>query len=320
MIPMFELDPVTDLLLCFALGVGALVTGVLTFFLERRNVRMAAWTFPLALGLVLAAPAAGLALTGTDSSCLMPLAVLASFFVAVAAARTPLIELASRRFVVLLRRARVAPACLALLGLGLVGWQIFAMDRRLNADIEMADTTLRRTNLPGIEPIPGALLWTDKGREIQLMRMGHDPEGNPQEEANYLRSLGLDFKAIRTGPWDESYNCHGWVFADGRAWISGESVDTILEDNDYRVVSTPTVGDVVIFRTAQGKVSHSALVRAITDDGRVLLESKWGKMGRYLHPIDQHAYSTHQATFYHGSRSDHQLHQTKAEAESILAQ
>ena len=45
---MFELDPVTDLLICFALGLGALVVGVLTFFFfERRRIRMAAWIFPM---------------------------------------------------------------------------------------------------------------------------------------------------------------------------------------------------------------------------------------------------------------------------------
>lgn len=317
---MFELDPATDLLLCFALGLAALVVGVLAFFFERRRVRMAAWIFPMSLGLCLAAPAVGLAMTAKDSSSFLPLALLASFFCLVAAARTPLIELGSRRLVSLLRRARVAPACLAGLGLGLIGWQVLAMDRQLSTDIALADSTLRKTAFPGIEPIPGWIALTDKGRDVQLMRLAPDPEGDTEDELSYVRSLGLDFKVIRTAPWDESYNCHGWVFVEGRAWISGEAVDSILHDNGYQTASKPGVGDVVVFRTDEGKVSHTALVRAITEDGRVLLESKWGKMGRYLHPIDQHAYSNHQASFYQNRRAGHQLREAKAEPATVVVQ
>jgi hypothetical protein len=316
---MFELDPATDLLICFALGLGALVVGFLAFFFERRRNRTATWGLPLSLGLFLAAPAVGLSATGKESSTFLPLSLLASFLVLVAFARTPLLEAMSRRLAGLLRRARVAPACLAVLGLGLIGWQILAIDRKLSADIDMGESALRKTIFPGLEPIPGWIAHTDKGREVQLMRLAHDPKGDAEDEATYVRSLGLDFQVIRTAPGDDSYNCHGWVFVESRAWVSGESVDAILHDNGYQTVSKPGVGDVVIFRGPDAKVSHTALVRAITDDGRVILESKWGKMGRYLHPLDQHAYTHHQASFYHVRRAGHQLRGAKAETERVAA-
>ena len=60
-----------------------------------------------------------------------------------------------------------------------------------------------------------------------------------------------------------------------------------------------------------GKVSHTGLVQAIMEDGRVLLESKWGKMGRYLHTPEQHAYPTHQPTYYRSHRAGHQLRPAK---------
>ena len=148
---MFELDPATDLLICFALGLGALVVGFLAFFFERGRNRSATWVLPLSLGLFLAAPAVGLSTTGKESSTFVPLSLLASFLVLVAAARTPLLEAVSRRLAGLLRRARVAPACLAIFGLGLIGWQVLAMERQLSADIDMGESTLRRTTLPGIE-------------------------------------------------------------------------------------------------------------------------------------------------------------------------
>ena len=88
-------------------------------------------------------------------------------------------------------------------------------------------------------------------------------------------------------------------------------VDSILEDNAYHTVSKPIAGDVVVFRDPAGKVSHTGLVQAIMEDGRVLLESKWGKMGRYLHSPEQHAYATHQATYYRSYRVGHQLRAAK---------
>jgi hypothetical protein len=163
------------------------------------------------------------------------------------------------------------------------------------------------------------MLQTDKGRNVQMMRKILDPEGGPTE-TEYIHSLGLDLKVIQTGPGDESYNCHGWVFGGGKAWISGMSVDSILEDNAYQTVSEPIAGDVLVFRDSEGKVSHTGLVRTTTDDGHILVESKWGKMGRYIHTLDQHAYQSHQRTFYRSRRVGHQLRPAKYQPKPVADQ
>jgi RHS repeat-associated protein len=54
-------------------------------------------------------------------------------------------------------------------------------------------------------------------------------------------------------------NCHGVTFADGRYWIGNEQIDTILNEDNYEIVETPEIGDVVIYRES-GNIVHSARV------------------------------------------------------------
>jgi hypothetical protein len=112
------------------------------------------------------------------------------------------------------------------------------------------------------------------------------PETPAQDILSGERHLLRDFTArvIRTGPPDIVTNCHGWLFAGGQFWIHGTEVNGILEDN------------------GNGVTLHSALVRAATDDGLVLLEGKWGIYGRFIHgPADQHY--AQQWTYYHSNRN-----------------
>src|SRR5207247_1932023 len=77
-------------------------------------------------------------------------------------------------------------------------------------------------------------------------------------------------------------------------------VDTILWENEYDVVERPAAGDVIVYRDGTGHVVHTGIVRFAQDD-LVVVESKWGGRGRYLHqPLDQ-AYST-SFQYYHSPR------------------
>src|SRR5262249_49733975 len=100
--------------------------------------------------------------------------------------------------------------------------------------------------------------------------------------------------------------CHGWVFAMGQAWISGAAVDTILDDNGYASVDDPAVGDLVVYRDGTGKVLHSGIVRGVAGDERILVESKWGALGIYVHAAGHTGYADN-FKFYRSKRQGHLL-------------
>jgi hypothetical protein len=146
---------------------------------------------------------------------------------------------------------------------------------------------------------------TDRGQRI---RLGSPVQPVPLTdltgvENDHFRTHDLNRKAIvRSGP-DPSHNCHGWVFTGGQFWVAGV-VDDILADNEYRMVSTPAVGDLAVYRGARGEVVHSGIVRSA--EGCTLVESKWGPMSRFIHrPEDQPFGGA--CTFYRSDRRGHLL-------------
>jgi hypothetical protein len=148
---------------------------------------------------------------------------------------------------------------------------------------------------------------TDAGLQVPLYSL-------PNEDVERLRSIASDSyvvrdrlaRLIRTAEPDLSYNCHGWVFAAGRHWIKGRDVDPILTGNGYRKVAVPQAGDVVVYRSREGStVLHTRLVRTV-EPGLVLIESKWGALGRYVHRAEDQCYGDNFA-FYHADRQGHAL-------------
>jgi hypothetical protein len=145
---------------------------------------------------------------------------------------------------------------------------------------------------------------TDRDRIIPLYTRG------PADENNLLRSEkyhanNYSLALIRTAAIEQDYNCHGWIFTGGRYWVRGEFVDSILNDNGYQRVDQPRQGDLVVYRAAEGNVLHSGLVR-VADDSLILIESKWGTIGRYVHPPSEQPYSNCW-TYYRSSRQGHLL-------------
>ena len=118
-------------------------------------------------------------------------------------------------------------------------------------------------------------------------------------------SQALAVRLIQTAPPSAETNCHGWVFCDGRFCLEDYDVDRILRDNDYHIVSQPQPGDLIVYRAYSDDVTHTGIVRLVQDD-RVLVESKWGRLGRYLHAPGDQIYSERWA-FYHTSRPSHLL-------------
>jgi hypothetical protein len=149
-------------------------------------------------------------------------------------------------------------------------------------------------------------LFTDAGQELLLYRPAR--ESTPAElkaaEAQTFAAWGLAERAIRSAPAGQDCNCHGWVFADGSAWVRSEDVPTILQDNAYQHVSDPRPGDLIVYRKA-GAVVHSGVVLTVGPDGRVLVESKFGRVGRFIHEPEAARYGSY--NFYRSDRPGHRL-------------
>lgn len=151
-------------------------------------------------------------------------------------------------------------------------------------------------------------LVTDRGRVIPLM-FPKNPVSSDQIIDMERRCLKMSLVSNRLDqlnriglPTDVS-NCHGWVFTAGRSIISGHDVEFILEDNNYRKVDEPHVGDLVVYRT-EDAITHTGLVSSIEGDGKVIVDSKWSWMGVYRHEVSESIYGS-EFEYYRTSRPNH---------------
>ncbi len=155
---------------------------------------------------------------------------------------------------------------------------------------------------------------TDAGRDIEVFNYALHELADAidqvqwlrEQEESYLASGSWKWQVIRVGNPDLTSNCHGWVFTGGKFAIHSCDVDSILADNHYVRASQPQPGDVVVYRDEQGQVVHSGVVRFVSGNGPVVVESKWGPLGRYLHPPECQPWGG-QFSYYRSSRGGHQL-------------
>lgn len=157
------------------------------------------------------------------------------------------------------------------------------------------------------EDVPDSTAVTDKGSPLRLQtaaRVHFNPEEFQRMQSELLERVGmLDTVTPLPLGWVNA-NCHGWVFTGGTHFVVNEEVQTILDDNGYQTVGSPRAGDVAVYRNSRGDIIHTGLVRSI-DQNKVLVESKWGHCGVFLHPSDVHPYELAECTFYRCNRADH---------------
>lgn len=156
--------------------------------------------------------------------------------------------------------------------------------------------------------------FTDAGHSITLKtsmapNAGRLDPANLRAQYEVLARNNLRDQVIHIPVGWQNSNCHGWVFTSGQYWVGGDQVDTILHDNQYRPVFTPRSGDLTVYRSEEGTVTHTGIVRYVSPDGAtILVESKWGNLGRFIHPHDTHCYGIDACSFYRSERSGHRLH------------
>jgi hypothetical protein len=150
---------------------------------------------------------------------------------------------------------------------------------------------------------------TDLDSPIPLLALpSQESAGNLAEvEDSFVTGLSRNQPMlIRTAPAEAGQNCHAWIFTGGCYWLDGTNVRRILDENGYRRIHDPHPGDLAVYAGASGEVTHTAVVRMVLEDGLVLLESKWGQLGRYLHPPAGGRFHGPPA-YYRSSRQGHLL-------------
>lgn len=89
-----------------------------------------------------------------------------------------------------------------------------------------------------------------------------------------------------------TYNCIGMALANRRTCVEPEHVPMIFEDDGYVEIGPAKAmpGDLVLYRTEEGEISHIAVVvspAAIAESAseklKIRVLSQWGADGEYLH-------------------------------------
>jgi hypothetical protein len=154
----------------------------------------------------------------------------------------------------------------------------------------------------------GPVEVTDHGTVVHA-EQAPSPRG-PEEldalEREILSELGLSTHLIETQPPDDHSNCFGWVLTGGRYWLGETDAEAVLRENGYQTVAAPNPGDLVVYRDQGGNLMHTAVVRAVCNDGEVLVEGKWMWMGVFLHRVKDSLFGSNY-TFLRSPRQGHLL-------------
>ncbi len=276
--------------LYFALG-GTLLA-LLQLAIEYRTPRHAS-RFTLIVGGGLLALASLLWLLGGDWEISLPAALLGSAALLAAVVR---LEATRQVFVSLLRPGIVWCLVLAASGAAAVWVRFASVPPVADGDFPIPAATQ-------FHMLEGIVALTDGGRELPLCAY-EQSERLLEEERGILGLSQYQHQVIRLVEPRTQCNCHGWVYTQGKYAIRSRDVSTILEDNGYAVVTQPQVGDLAIYRTSTEEVAHTGLVRLVADDGSIFVESKWGPLGVYLHPVASQPYGNRHV-YYRSQRAGH---------------
>jgi hypothetical protein len=218
--------------------------------------------------------------------------------------RSYLLAEAAWKFVSIARNPSVVSVLLLVCGLGAVVYAWAKSDAPVHDELAGDSELLEPRDL---QLVDGLRATTDRGNDIPLYRLANASAASiSRGDERVIAAKAQRENLIRTADPSAQSNCHGWVFAGGLCWLSNDSIEVILMENGYQQVEAPAGGDVVIYRDDTGKPIHSGLVRSVWSEGRILVESKWGPLGAFVHFVEQTVY-TNQWTFHRTQRPSHLL-------------
>jgi hypothetical protein len=151
-------------------------------------------------------------------------------------------------------------------------------------------------------PVHATEALTDKDRSIALFHFKFYSTA-AQVERFIAGSEKEQRQIIRLLEANPASNCHGWIFTGGQYGVRDSDVAKILADNNYVEVTEPRDGDLAVY-TVHDQICHSGLVRIANKHAPVLIESKWGPLGVYLHAVKSQPFGE-VCKFYRSPREGH---------------
>ncbi len=299
-------DPVGQLVALLCAGVGMVAAAGVNLLFGRLGFPWRAALTVLACGGVLAG---GVGLVGERAPVWLSAAVMAAGVGAgFALGWRPLGGLVRSAALAVTGRPAVRWGLLAGVGLLTAGAAVAVYQIEETAAIDRDMYELGFLDRPPVFDPHDVAAVTDRGTRVVLKQAAapRDRRTIDEDERQALKGSPLAEHAIRRGPADDATNCHGWVFAGGRYWLPGETVEQIIRENGYAEVTDPRPGDLVVYRGPTGVPAHTAVVRYATPGYPPMVEGKWGWLGVYLHPVDQSIYGA-EYKFYRSPRPGHLL-------------
>ncbi len=110
-------------------------------------------------------------------------------------------------------------------------------------------------------------------------------------EIAFCNSETASYGGTRIAETSSFYNCHSYAWyrysTDNPYWIIDIS-EFLLDDACTEVIpqSTVQVKDIIVYYDSQGNKVHSGVVYSISSSGEVIICSKWGPSGVFIHSID----------------------------------
>lgn len=131
-------------------------------------------------------------------------------------------------------------------------------------------------------------LATKRGTHIRNERRLERP---PDGLRAAVRLVAQERPLARFRSITNTYNCVGMAFASRRTWVDIDEIRLILNEDGYRQIEAPEIGDIVIYRNPEYDVKHVGVVlenRPLEAAGKpvVMVLSKWGGDGEYIHAVD----------------------------------
>jgi hypothetical protein len=287
-----------------ACGLGLVVIGAAHSLMPWRP-RVVRWLTSLT------ALAVALAVAGVASFTALSVValIIAAAFGAVRVVRSPLAIRLATATTAIVKSPAFGWCFIGIAGVALTALGALGIDQNFDvAELQDVSHVQDMVTMPAFGPEPAAFAQSDCGSAIALMAAAdeRDPDQLRTVELQILEGQHWNDCVIRRRPATDNCNCHGWVFTGGRYWVRPDEVEAILSENGYEPVTTPRPGDLTVYRNSGEEICHTAIVRAIMDDGVPMVEGKWGWMGVFLHRVGDSCYGKN-FTYYHSERAGHLL-------------
>lgn len=82
-----------------------------------------------------------------------------------------------------------------------------------------------------------------------------------------LIKVRINFSDVR----QEKFNCHGYTFTNGAAWIQPNQVPHILEGDGYKEIDKPEAGGIFVQYDEKGEAWHSGKIKSVDNEKNTIV-------------------------------------------------